>query len=72
MQCFNNLKQIGLALHNHNDVHKNFPELMFAGAGGGDWVDDFNGLIHLLPFIEQQTAYQNFMTQLNAKDSSGN
>jgi prepilin-type N-terminal cleavage/methylation domain-containing protein/prepilin-type processing-associated H-X9-DG protein len=71
MQCSNNLKQIGMTLQNHYDVHHNLPELMFKGAGGGDWVDDFNGMIHLLPFIEQQTAYSNLITQLNAKNSGG-
>ncbi|MDR0608824.1 MAG: DUF1559 domain-containing protein [Planctomycetaceae bacterium] len=72
MQCSNNLIQIGLALQNHHDVHNNFPELVFAVAGKVDFTDDVNGMLHLLPFMEQQIAYQNLMGRYNAKDASGN
>ena len=35
-QATNNLKQIGLAFHSHEDVYKHFP----TGGWGVDWVGD--------------------------------
>ena len=46
MQCSNNLKQIGLAVHNYHDTYKVFPVGNFHSVYGS-W------LAHLLPFIEQ-------------------
>lgn len=65
MQCSNNMKQIGLALHNYVDSHKNFPA---AGRGYGmcngtpvaGAVKNSNGLVGILPYIEQQTLYDQF------------
>jgi prepilin-type N-terminal cleavage/methylation domain-containing protein len=51
--CGNNLKQLGIALHNFHDVNLSFP------PGGVD--DDTNSLgwgAAILPFIEQQPLYQ--------------
>ena len=31
IQCVNNLKQIGLAIHNYHDLHKKFPPGILAG-----------------------------------------
>ena len=53
-QCKNNLKQIGLALHNYLDTHSVFPPSYCVGATtGGTWS------IHarILPFMDQASAF---------------
>jgi prepilin-type N-terminal cleavage/methylation domain-containing protein len=49
-QCQNNLKQIGLALHNYHDALKKFPP-------GGD-PKNFSAHSQLLPFLEQDNIYR--------------
>jgi prepilin-type N-terminal cleavage/methylation domain-containing protein/prepilin-type processing-associated H-X9-DG protein len=50
-QCTNNLKQIGLALHNYHDTMKHFP-------GARDpYPLAFSPHAHLLPYLEQQNVY---------------
>ncbi len=51
-QCVNNLKQMGLALHNYHDVTQKVPW----GAGPWGW-NDWSGHTMLLPYIEQVSAY---------------
>ena len=49
-QCKNNLKQIGLALHNYLDVHTMLPPTICIGPGGfGKW----SAQARLLPFLDQ-------------------
>lgn len=70
-QCKNNLKQIGLALHNYQDVHKVFPgsfvrrgysSSTFGGPGWG-W-----GTM-LLPFMDQAPLFQQLLVNsLDAAD----
>ena len=61
MQCSNNLKQFGLAMHNYHDTHKAFPPRRGGSAGGGNPrrfdgnYDRKSAFIFLLPFIEQQS-----------------
>jgi len=51
-QCKNNLKQLGLALHNYHDVHLVFPPGSLRGSGlAWGWVS------HILPFFEQASVY---------------
>ena len=66
MQCGNNLKQMGLALHNYHDTYKAFPfGHMFRGDFDGDPLDEdggtgFGWATALLPFMEQKTLYDKF------------
>ena len=67
--CKNNLKQLGLALHNYHDVHNIFPRGNFENAGinNGEGNRSWNGFsahAMLLPFLEQGAIYDalNFNT----------
>ena len=60
MQCSNNLKQWGLALHNCNDTHGKLPPGLgfFPNAGPGPNGAYGIGTFHLLPFVEQDNLYK--------------
>ncbi len=66
MQCTNNLKQVGLAIHNFHDAQKGIPPL-----GIRTWRASFFLLI--LPYIEQQANYDKFVsTEDTVKDKTSN
>ncbi|WP_166830068.1 DUF1559 domain-containing protein [Thalassoroseus pseudoceratinae] len=50
-QCKNNMKQIGLALHNYHGTHSAFP------IGNRESTVKPNWRIGLLPYLEQKNAY---------------
>ena len=57
----NNLKQIGLALHNYMDVNDGLPPnsiYAYNGSGGRDH-QRLVGQVHILPFIEQENLFRN-------------
>lgn len=60
-QCTNNLKQLGLALHNYHDVNNAFPALKAGTVGTDPWDNGNNGqlcgLVPLLPFLEQRALW---------------
>jgi len=66
-QCSNNLKQVGLGLHNFHDTYKRLPaaghEPLFQKYGG-EWYR-WSYLAALLPFVEQKPLYD----QLGATNS---
>lgn len=60
-QCSNNMRQLGLALHNYHDVNLKFP----FGTGGTGWTGDatgnwerLSGLVAVTPYLEE-TAIAN-------------
>jgi prepilin-type N-terminal cleavage/methylation domain-containing protein/prepilin-type processing-associated H-X9-DG protein len=61
-QCSNNLKQVGLGLHNYEAVHKVFPpSANFVSANPEvETVHYANWIILILPYIEQQPLYTQF------------
>ena len=69
-QCKNNLKQLGLALHNYHDTHGVFPYAQTPCCSGGHtWVE------MLLPFMDQSPMYNqiNFnLDIINGTATTGN
>jgi prepilin-type N-terminal cleavage/methylation domain-containing protein/prepilin-type processing-associated H-X9-DG protein len=66
--CQNNLKQLGLAIHNHHDATKFLPfrEGRFATGYGGRK----SGLIQILPYIEQDNIHKAVMAQTTGTNGS--
>lgn len=58
MQCSNNQKQIGLALHNYTDVYGRFPYLRGGRNNPSNRCGDYHGLVPTLPYFEQGSRYQ--------------
>ncbi len=70
MQCQNNLKQFGLAMHMHHDTFKRFPYLR---SGGGQ--NRHTWAMQLLPFMEQgalYNTYKNTITGVSQTDGFNN
>ncbi|HVK12900.1 MAG TPA: DUF1559 domain-containing protein [Gemmataceae bacterium] len=59
MKCSNNLKQIGLAVHNYNDTNNRLPAAWksYQTVSGG-YVPARGVFVELLPFIEQDNLYR--------------
>src|ERR1700712_5086820 len=67
MSCQNNLKQIGLGLHNYHDINQSLPPSFLAtppyNDGATDTMPGWGWAAYILPNIEQGNLYQ----QLNFK-----
>src|SRR3954470_17674719 len=58
MKCSNNLKQIGLAVHNYNDTNNTLPPALQAYALNAGVYRPYQPLlVLLLPYIEQDNLY---------------
>jgi len=71
-QCRNNLKQIGLALHNYHDTYNTFPTSVTYAYNGGttaspSWQPrNFTWIQAILPYIDQAPLYNQINFSLPA------
>lgn len=62
-QCKNNLKQLGLAMHNYHDVFNHFPHNSGRWTNGpiaADAIPQWSWLVNILPYLEQAPLYNAF------------
>jgi len=77
-QCVNNLKQIGVAMHNYVDTHKTLPYSANWVTGwpsaspngpyavwGGSGLADHNEFLKILPFMERSNIYESMREATN-------
>jgi len=79
MKCSNNMKQMGLALHNYHDTNGRFPHGGSYGTltsaqpnypGNGDWGSgQGTWLVDILPYMEEDNLYRQINPRLNVADS---
>ncbi len=60
VESMNNLKQLGIAVHNHESAFGHLPQ--------GQDAKGFSGLAHLLPYMEQERVYRAIDFNLSADD----
>jgi prepilin-type N-terminal cleavage/methylation domain-containing protein/prepilin-type processing-associated H-X9-DG protein len=72
MSCSNNLKQVGLALHNYHDANQCFPpgRLKTAPAAGQTAVDYHGWITYCLPYLEQNNLFRGYRLDLPWKDAA--
>ena len=71
-QCRNNLKQLGLALHNYHDVHLTFPpSSIWTVDSGNNRIKPTSArswIFHLLPYIDQANLFNQANNSLAADE----
>jgi prepilin-type N-terminal cleavage/methylation domain-containing protein/prepilin-type processing-associated H-X9-DG protein len=71
LECQNNLKQIGLALHGYDQAHGRLPNLPGKGPDDPGMIHDpntrFGWMVHILPFIEQEPLWRASTSALAAE-----
>jgi prepilin-type N-terminal cleavage/methylation domain-containing protein/prepilin-type processing-associated H-X9-DG protein len=68
-KCANNLKQIGVALHNYEGTNRHFPPNGVYPINA-TLADSYSALARLLPFVEQANVYQ--LVDLNTPATTQN
>lgn len=75
VSCKNNLKQIGLALHNYHDANRSFPPFFISRSGNPSRIADVdkgaNWLVFLLPYVDQAPLYSQWNFNIPANQNPG-
>ncbi len=67
MSCSNNLKQLGLAMHNFHDTNLAFPR-----GNAGSWGNDHGSwMFQTLPYMEQDNLYKLVVAVVDRKVTGG-
>ncbi len=71
MSCQNNLKQIGLAVHNYHDTYQTFPGGIYQVPDNKAWYNGYaTWAQYLLPFVEQNNLDSQWDIKLVTYDTS--
>ena len=74
-QCVNNLKQIGLAMHNYVSSNAMLPQVtvdpLTNGNTDGAGYQNYSEITRLLPYLEQQAAYNSINHIFGARWGNG-
>jgi prepilin-type processing-associated H-X9-DG protein/prepilin-type N-terminal cleavage/methylation domain-containing protein len=63
--CFNNLRQLGIALHHRHDALGSFPPGYTVSGTDNLEMGGFGGFIQLLPFLEQENWFRRWDASRN-------
>ncbi len=74
LQCGNNLKQLGLAMHNYHTAKGCFPQGCLFKPGmtnrmGGTFFDDCTWIHYMGPYLEQQAWFDSFDFSASCSDA---
>jgi prepilin-type N-terminal cleavage/methylation domain-containing protein len=72
--CTNNLKQLGLAVHNYHDVYSSIPTSISPWSEGPKPAANLNGkgwILSVLPYLEQQALFDQFVPGFTGNMFSG-
>jgi prepilin-type N-terminal cleavage/methylation domain-containing protein len=73
--CINNMRQVGLSLHNYHDVYKKFPVISMydnivtpttiGSPANPPQMADFSWIVRILPYIEEASMYNEISSDSN-------
>ncbi|HJS06532.1 MAG TPA: DUF1559 domain-containing protein [Pirellulales bacterium] len=65
--CLNNLKQVGLAAIQHENVHKHYANHTFADGSGAMFLSMGSWISSIMPFMEETALHDEWMTAVGRR-----